>query len=391
MQYRIDPISGNKLSALGFGCMRFPRGISINLAKSEKLVVEAVEKGVNYFDTAYVYGGSEDTLGEIIKRNDLRSKIYLATKLPHGKCKSYEDFDRLFNEQLQRLRTDYIDYYLIHNIPDLSAWERVAALGAEKWIADKKAGGQIRQIGFSFHGAQAEFMKTLDAYDWEFCQIQYNYMNENYQAGLKGLRAANEKGLPVIIMEPLLGGKLASGVPKKGMSHMRETVANRTPAAWALRWLWNQPEVTVVLSGMNAPEQLADNLNAAEEAAVGVMTDEEFAVIEKVKAIFEESYKVPCTACNYCMPCPQNVNIPGCFAAYNARHANGFITGMAQYLTSTNALHKSSNGSAANCKQCGLCEENCPQNIKISAELVKVRKKMEPFWFGLAIKIASRD
>ena len=390
MQYRIDPKSGNKLSALGFGCMRFPRGINIDLAKSEKLVVEAVEQGINYFDTAYVYGGSEDTLGKIINKNILRSKIYLATKLPHGKCKTYEDFDRIFNEQLGRLHTDYIDYYLIHNISDSAAWERVVALGIEKWIADKKTSGAVRQIGFSFHGPQAEFMKTLNAYDWEFCQIQYNYMNENYQAGRKGLKAAHAKGLPVIIMEPLLGGKLANGVPKKGVSFMQE-VNSETPAAWGLKWLWNQPEVTVVLSGMNAPEQLADNLKSAETSTVDSMTDKEQAVIQKVRTIFEESYKVPCTGCNYCMPCPANVNIPGCFAAYNASYANGFITGMTQYLTSTNALHKLSSGSSANCKKCGLCEKKCPQNIKISEELVMVKKKMEPFWFGPVIKIASRD
>ncbi|MDR0999360.1 MAG: aldo/keto reductase [Clostridiales bacterium] len=390
MQYRTDLKSGNKLSVLGFGCMRFPRGISIDLAKSEKLVADAIEQGVNYFDTAYIYGGSEDTLGEILSKNNLRGKIYLATKLPHSKCKSYEDFDLYFNEQLSRLHTDYIDYYLIHNISDLTAWERVVALGIEKWIAAKKASGQIRQIGFSFHGAQAEFVKILDAYAWEFCQIQYNYMNENYQAGLKGLKKANEKGLPVIIMEPLLGGKLANGVPKRGQSLMREATPDRSSAAWGLKWLWNQPEVTVVLSGMNAPEQLADNIKAAAESTVGSMTDKELAVIEKVKDIFEEAYKVPCTGCNYCMPCPRRVNIPGCFSAYNASYANGFVTGITQYMTSTNVMHSKDGGSVSNCVKCGLCEKKCPQNIKIIAELGKVKKRMEPFWFDALIGIASK-
>ncbi|MDR1736355.1 MAG: aldo/keto reductase [Oscillospiraceae bacterium] len=388
MQYRTDPKSENRLSALGFGCMRFPRGISIDLAKSEKLVAEAVGNGVNYFDTAYIYGGSEDALGEILRKNNLRGKVYIATKLPHGNCKRYEDFDRIFSEQLSRLHTEYIDYYLIHNLSDLESWKRVVSLGIEKWIAEKKASGQIRQIGFSFHGAQAEFMKLLDAFAWEFCQIQYNYMNENYQAGLAGLRKAHEKGLPVIVMEPLLGGKLANGVPKKGISLMREVRPQASPAAWALKWLWNQPEVTVVLSGMNAPEQLADNIKAAEESEAGAMTEKELAVIEKVKGIFEERYKVPCTGCNYCMPCPHKVNIPACFAAYNASYANGFVTGMTQYMTGTNALH-SPNG-AAKCKNCGLCEKKCPQHIKIPSELAKVKKRMEPFWFGLMLGIAKR-
>lgn len=389
MQYRIDPKSGNKLSALGFGCMRFPRGVSIDFAKSEKLILEAIQQGVNYFDTAYVYGGSEDTLGEILRKNNLRSKIFLATKLPHGKCKSYADFDRIFNEQLSRLHTDYIDYYLIHNLSDFEAWNRVVTLGIEQWLAEKKERGQIRQIGFSFHGAQAEFMKILEAYSWEFCQIQYNYMNEHYQAGVKGLRKANEKGLPVIIMEPLLGGKLANGVPQKAVSLMHKANSEASPASWGLKWLWNQPEVTVVLSGMNAPEQLTDNLRAADRAAVSTMSDQELAVIAKVKSIFEENYKVPCTGCNYCMPCPHGVNIPGCFSAYNASYANGFVTGVTQYLTSTNAMH-APNGAAV-CQKCGLCEQKCPQHIQISAELVKVKKRIDPFWIRLPIRLLAKS
>ncbi|MDR1204645.1 MAG: aldo/keto reductase [Peptococcaceae bacterium] len=390
MQYRLDLKSGNKLSALGFGCMRFPRGINIDFAKSEKLVLEAVDKGVNYFDTAYVYSGSEDTLGEILHKNNLRGKIHLATKLPHSKCKSYEDFDRYFNEQLRRLHTDYIDYYLIHNIADVDAWRAVAGIGIEKWIAGKKAGGQIRSVGFSFHGTQAAFLELLDAYPWEFCQIQYNYMNESYQAGRLGLQKAREKGLSVIIMEPLLGGKLANGVPKKAKKLFDDANPNITPAAWALKWLWNQPEVTVVLSGMNAPEQLADNLQTAETAAAGMLTDSELAVVKKVKAVFEESYKNPCTGCNYCMPCPNRVNIPGCFAAYNASYANGFVTGMTQYITSTNVLHSSGGLKASNCVKCGLCEEKCPQRIKIPAELARAQKRLEPFWFGALLNITRK-
>jgi predicted aldo/keto reductase-like oxidoreductase len=270
----------------------------------------------------------------------------------------------------------------------MEAWNRVVSLGIEKWIAEKKESGQIRQIGFSFHGSQAEFIKLLDAYPWEFCQIQYNYMNENYQAGLKGLRKAHEMGLPVIIMEPLLGGKLANGVPKRGVSLMREVNPDLTPAAWALKWLWNQPEVTVILSGMNAPEQLADNIRTAEKATAGAMTDAELSVIEKVKGIFEESYKIPCTGCNYCMPCPHRVNIPACFSAYNATYANGYITGMTQYMTSTNVMH--ARDGMATCKKCGACEKKCPQHIKIPDELVKVKKRMEPFWFGLMISVAKR-
>lgn len=390
MQYRVDPKSGNKLSSLGFGCMRFPRGISIDFAKSEKLVLDAIERGVNYFDTAYIYPGSEDTLGEILHKNHVREKIFLATKLPHGRCKTYEEFDRLFNEQLRRLKTDYIDYYLIHNVPDMAAWNAVSAVGLEKWLAEKKASGQIRSVGFSFHGTQASFLELLDVYPWEFCQIQYNYMNENYQAGRLGLEKAHEKGLPVIIMEPLLGGRLANGVPKKAVKLFGEANPSITPAAWAMKWLWNQPEVTVVLSGMNAPEQLDDNISTAEHTAVGSLTDSELAVFNKVKAVFEESYKVPCTGCNYCMPCPKNVNIPGCFAAYNASYANGFVTGMTQYITSTNALHSSGGMRVANCVKCGICEKKCPQHIKIPSELGNVKKRLEPIGFSTGLKIVGQ-
>jgi predicted aldo/keto reductase-like oxidoreductase len=390
MQYRVDPKSGNRLSALGFGCMRFPRGIGIDYAKSERLVVEAVEKGVNYFDTAYVYSGSEEILGEILRKNSLRDKIFIATKLPHGKCSAYEDFDRLFDEQLRRLKTDRIDYYLIHNLPDLAAWNAVKGIGAEEWIAEKKASGRIRNIGFSFHGAQAAFAELLDAFPWEFCQIQYNYMNENYQAGRIGLQKAHERGLPVVVMESLLGGRLASGVPKKAARLFSEANPGITPAAWAMKWLWDQPEVTVVLSGMNAPEQLADNLATAAGAAAGSLSADELAVFGKVKAVFEEGYRVPCTGCNYCMPCPKNVNIPGCFSAYNASCAISFVTGMTQYLTSTNALHSSGGARAANCVKCGACEKKCPQRIRIPAELDNARKRLEPFWFGAVLKVARK-
>jgi predicted aldo/keto reductase-like oxidoreductase len=391
MQYRIDTKSGNKLSALGFGCMRFPRrGISIDLEKSEALVLEAIEKGVNYFDTAYVYGGSEVALGEILHKNKAREKIYLATKLPHRNCGRYEDFDRIFNEQLKRLKTDYIDYYLIHNVPDLDAWRPLLDIGIDKWIKQKKADAKIRNIGFSFHGIQGGFMELLEAYPWEFCQIQYNYMDETNQAGRAGLRKAHEKGLPVIIMEPLLGGKLAAGLPKKVQGLFTDANPAMPPAAWALKWLWDQREVTVVLSGMNAPGQLADNIKAADEFAIGSMSDSEKEVVEKVKAVFRESYKVPCTGCNYCMPCPNRVSIPGCFNAYNVSYANGFITGMMQYVSGTNALSPKSSMRVSNCVRCALCEEKCPQHIKIVNELGKVKKRLEPFWVNIMLKIFSR-
>jgi len=386
MQYLTDAKSGKELSILGFGCMRFPSSFD----KAEQLVVTAVSRGVNYFDTAYIYGNSEVVLGKILEKNNLREKIYIATKLPHSKCKTADDFDRLFNEQLTRLKTDYIDYYLIHNIADTLTWKRLCDLGIEKWIEEKKAGGQIRQIGFSFHGAQIGFMELLDAYDWDFTQIQYNYMDEHYQAGRAGLDRAYEKGLPVIIMEPLLGGKLATGLPPKAAKLFRELDPSRTPAAWALVWLWNQPACTVVLSGMSAMDQLEDNLKTAETAKPGMLSHEENAVFAPVMETIRESYRVSCTSCNYCMPCPQGVNIPGCFSAYNTRYAMGLIPGFTQYITSTAANNPEKHARAKFCTSCGACVKKCPQNIDIPKELGNVKKYMEPWWFNAGIWLMQK-
>jgi len=387
MQYVTDQKSGNNLSVLGFGCMRFPR----DKAKTEQLIVAAAGAGVNYFDTAYIYSNSEATLGEILHKNGLRDKIYLATKLPHQKCKSYSDFDKFFQEQQSRLKTDYFDYYLIHNISELETWRKLRDMGIEKWIAEKKANGQIRRIGFSYHGAQGGFLSILDDYDWEFCQIQYNYMDENYQAGRVGLQKAHEKGIPVIIMEPLLGGKLATGLPPEAARLFKEADADSSAAAWALKWLWDQPEVTVVLSGMNSAEQLEDNLKTADSAKHGMLSEKEAAVFAPVIKAFQEKYKVPCTGCNYCMPCPRGVNIPDCFASYNTSYVLGLFSGLVQYVTSTGANRPDKQYSRAkNCANCGACKSKCPQNIEIPKSLVAVKKRMEPFWFSAALWLVQK-
>ena len=381
MQYRTDLKSGNKLSIMGFGCMRFTKSRNqIDLDKAEQLIVKAVENGINYFDTAYVYNGSEDAVGQILARNNLRDKIFLATKLPLAKCRRYEDFDSLFKTQLERLHTNYIDYYLMHNLGDTSTWKKLCEIGVEQWINEKKKSGQIKNAGFSFHGIHHEFMDLLDSYDWDFCQIQYNYLNTDYQAGMAGLKKAAEKGLPVIIMEPLLGGKLANGLPKKAIETFKAANSSMSPAAWALRWLWNQKEVTVVLSGMNELSQLNENIKTAEDALPGMLTPEEEKAIDSVINGISETYKIPCTGCNYCMPCPHNVNIPGCFAAYNASYSVGYIVGMTQYVTSTGSLDPEKKYAASNCQECGNCEKKCPQHIPIIKSLKDVRKKMEPFW-----------
>lgn len=381
MQYRKDNKSGNELSILGFGCMRFPQKLGIiDMEKTEKLIMDSIHNGVNYFDTAYIYTGSEAALGQILEKNKVRDKIYIATKLPIYLCKNYSDFDKFLNTQLERLRTDYIDYYFMHMLCSPSQWENLCKLGIEKWIAEKKASGKIRNVGFSYHGKRDDFAPLVDAYEWDFCQIQYNYVNINYQAGEKGLKYANSKGLPVIIMEPLLGGKLATGLPADAVSAFKSADSSFSPVAWALRWLWNQPEVTVVLSGMNEFSQLNENILLAEKSIPNMLTEKENDTFDNVIKIFNESYKIPCTGCGYCMPCPKNVNIPACFAAYNSSFAIDKGTGRQQYLTGTGVTSKFP-AYAGLCVKCGKCEKHCPQNIKIREQLDVVEKRMEPFWF----------
>jgi predicted aldo/keto reductase-like oxidoreductase len=320
-----------------------------------------------------------------LSKNGVRGRVYVATKLPIANCKSGADFDVYFNKQLASLNTDYIDYYLMHNINSLAQWEELCAWGIREWIGAQKASGVIRQIGFSFHGARDEFKEVLAAYDWEFCQIQYNYANENYQAGVTGLKAAAERHIPVIVMEPLLGGKLANGLSPAALSAFRKVDKDRTPAAWGLRWLWNQPEVTVVLSGMNDPAQLTENLQAADEASAGMLTEEELSAYGEVLEIFKQTDKIPCTGCSYCMPCPAGVNIPACFASYNASYTHGRITSLSMYITST-AANRNSNALASNCIECGKCESHCPQKIEIRRSLKDVAKRMEPLYFKIIMK-----
>ena len=375
MNYRTDKY-GNKLSILGFGCMRFPvKAGRIDMAETEREILTAVEGGVNYFDTAYIYPGSEAALGEILERNGLRDRVYIATKLPHYLIKSREGLDKLFAEELRRLRTDHVDFYLMHMLTDTDTWERLKAMGIEEWIAEKKASGAIRQLGFSYHGNSDMFCKLIDAWDWDFCQIQYNYMDEHSQAGRRGLNHAHGKGIPVVIMEPLRGGKLVSHLPEEARRIFEGYPVRHTPAQWAFRWLWNQPEVTVVLSGMNSDEMVRDNLRTASTVQVGELGPEEEAMLRQVVAAINSKMKVGCTGCGYCMPCPKNVDIPGTFAAYNRRYQEGKFWGFVDYVICT--LLRKNPTPASNCIGCGKCEKHCPQHLPIREKLDEARKELE--------------
>ena len=384
MQYRTDK-HGNRLSALGYGCMRFTQKAGrIDVDKTEKELLAAIEAGVNYFDTAYVYPGSEAALGLILERNGLRDKVNIATKLPHYLIRSREGLEKTFAEELRRLRTDHVDYYLMHMLNDEKTWQRLCGLGIREWLAEKKAARQIRQAGFSFHGNTDAFKALLDAYDWDFCQIQYNYLDEHSQAGRAGLDYAHEKGLAVIIMEPLRGGRLASMLPAQAEKVFAECAPGRSNAEWGLRWLWDQEAVTVVLSGMNSPDMVRENCAAADRAAPGCVTPEEREAYRRAVEAVNANLKVGCTGCRYCMPCPQKVDIPGTFAAYNRSAYDGRLRGMLDYFMCT-ALRRDATG-AANCIECGRCERHCPQHIPIRQELKNARKALESPVYRLAAK-----
>lgn len=387
MNYREDKY-GNPLSILGFGCMRFQQRLGkIDLEEAEREIMTAFYGGVNYYDTAYIYPGSEAAIGEIFERNGIREQIHIATKLPHYLIKSRAAMDKLFAEELKRLRTNYVDYYLMHMLNDVDTWNRLRELGVEEWIAERKASGAIHQIGFSYHGNSETFCKLLDAYDWDFCQIQYNYLDEHSQAGRRGLQYAHSKGIPVIIMEPLRGGKLVNLLPEEAKRIIADHRIKRTPAEWAFRWLWNQPEVTVVLSGMNTEAMVKENLRTASNVEVGEMGEQEEKMLDQVVKAINTKMKVGCTGCGYCMPCPKGVDIPGTFAALNRYHTESKFAGLKEYVMCTTL--RTNSAAASNCIGCGKCERHCPQHIEIRKMLKEARKELEGPVYRIGKKVAS--
>ena len=388
MKYRQDKY-GNQISQLGYGCMRFTKkGGSADYEKAEAEVLRAIELGVNYFDTAYIYPGNEECLGKILANNHVREKINIATKLPQYMIKTKAAIDKTIEEELRRLRTDYIDYYLMHMFTDIQEWENIKALGIEDWIKEHKANGSIRQIGFSYHGDTDMFLKILDAYDWDFCQIQYNYMDEHSQAGRKGLMAAAEKGIPVIIMEPLRGGKLVNQLPEEALTLMKDSERAYSAAEWGLRWLWDQPEVTCILSGMNSMEMVEENIRIASEVEAGQFTDSDFELIENVKSIIRQKEKVGCTGCRYCMPCPKGVDIPGIFHYYNLTALQKKSS--ARFEFARNLGIRQEPVFASQCIGCGKCEMHCPQHINIREKLKEADRELRPLPYKIGIDIARR-
>ncbi len=387
MKYRKDRY-GTEISQLGYGCMRFTRkGAGIDYEKAEKELLLAYEKGVNYFDTAYIYPGSEECLGRILAENHIRDKVYVATKLPQYLMHSERAIEKTFREELSRLRTDYIDFYLMHMFTDVLEWDNLKKLGIEDWIRARKEEGSIRRIGFSFHGNTETFLEILHAYDWDFCQIQYNYLDETSQAGRQGLEAAAELGIPVIIMEPLRGGKLVN-LPDKALTELKASGTGYTPAELGLRWLWNQPGVTCVLSGMNSMEMVEENIRVASDAAPGLLTDEDLALVSRIRDIIREREKVGCTGCRYCMPCPKGVDIPGIFHYYNLMYLEK--KGPVRMEYARNAGLSREPGFADRCVGCGKCESHCPQHLPIREKLKEADADLRPWLYRAGIAVARK-
>ncbi|MDD1701677.1 MAG: aldo/keto reductase [Methanoregula sp.] len=378
MLYRTVPKTGDRLSILGFGCMRFPskkRGIDEDRAIRQ--IRHAIDSGVTYFDTApaYHFGKSEQILGKALK-DGYREKVKIATKLPHWEVRERSDMDRILNRQLATLGTDHIDYYLLHSLAKES-WEKMKNLGVLEFLDRAKASGTIKNAGFSFHGKLDAFKEIVDAYDWQFCQIQYNFLDEHTQAGTEGLRYAAGKNLAVMIMEPLRGGNLAGPVPEEVQKIWDESPVKRSPAEWALRWVWNHPEVTVVLSGMNDENNINENIRAADTALPGSLAPDELERIGRVKDTYKRLMKVGCTGCGYCMPCPAGVDIPGCFALYNARYLfPKDRSAKFQYIGRHGGLIGDVSY-AGLCRHCGKCAKACPQHLPIPALMKDVKADME--------------
>ena len=383
MNYRKNKLNGDELSLLGFGCMRFPK----DEAETERLILHAIENGVNYFDTAYIYPGSEAALGRALSKHGRRGDVKIATKIPHYFVKKSEDLDKIFNKQLERLKTDYIDYYFIHMLTDVNVWKRLTDLGIKEWIDARKAEGAIRNIGFSYHGGREDFINLCGIYGWEFCMIQYNYMDENNLAGTSGLIHA-AGAMPVMVMEPLKGGILVNNLPKDAINAFGTAHIKRSPAEWALRWVFSRPEVTCVLSGMSTMGMLEENIKAASASDAGEFTASDAEVISRVKQALVQTVRVPCTACSYCMPCPRNVDIPTSFFCYNDIAVSGRMRALSNYMSQTSL--RSVPQTASLCNGCGKCETLCPQKIEIRRELKKTAEAFEPFYMKPVLYLAKK-
>jgi predicted aldo/keto reductase-like oxidoreductase len=375
MKYRKFGRLDWKVSALGFGCMRFPvidgNSSRIDEKKASEMLLRAIDGGVNYIDTAYPYHGgqSEGFVGRTLQ-GEYRERVKLATKLPCWKIEKQADFDFYLNEQLQRLRTDHIDCYLLHSL-NKENWQKVNSLDVLEWAERVRTQGKIRYLGFSFHDEFPVFKAIVDAHQgWDFCLIQHNYMDQDYQAGHQGLAYAASRGMGVAVMEPLRGGRLVNP-PQDIQAIWDRADRKRSAAEWSFQWLWNQPEVSVVLSGMSAIGDVEENLASADRSGINSLTADELELIAAVKKAYEEKALIPCTSCGYCLPCPEGVDIPRLFSIYNT----GVMFEKVDQAKNDYLQWVPASDRADNCVVCGQCEEACPQNIPIPDWLARIHQE----------------
>ncbi|MFC1954205.1 aldo/keto reductase [Chloroflexota bacterium] len=383
MKYRKFGKLDWEVSALGFGAMRLPTigGVPANIDESEaiRMIRYAIDNGVNYLDTAYPYhGGQSERLVSKALKDGYREKMKLVTKMPVRMVEKQEDFDRFFNEQLERLQTDKLDFYLLHGLRS-ATWPKVREMGIINWAEDKMAKGFFDHLGFSFHDDYPVFKEIVDDYDnWTLCQVQYNYMDIEFQAGRRGVEYAADKGLAVVVMEPIRGGKLSLDPPDQVAKVWETAPVKRSPIEWALQWVWNQPEVSLALSGMSKMEHVVENVAAAERSGPGTLTAEELAVVDRVREAYQGLSPVPCTACGYCMPCPNGVEIPRIFQLYNDGKMYGDLKQAKNRYNDGGPVGFTEEQRADRCIECGECLETCPQGVEIPDWLKKVHAELAP-------------
>ncbi len=396
MQYRTMPKSNDKLSILGYGCMRLPTRAGgetsrlIDKSRATQQIHGAIDAGVNYLDTAWLYhlGASESFLGEYVLVDGYREKVFIATKLPCMIISKKEKIEEIFNKQLEKLHVDYIDYYLLHSLKG-STWDKMLSLGIIEFMDKIRKEGKVRHMGFSFHGNHDDFVRIVDAYDWDFAQVQFNILDENFQAGIKGIEYASSKGLGIIVMEPLRGGALVGKIPKEVQKIYDEASVKRSAADWAFRWIYNHPAITLVLSGMNVDEHIRENIKIASDAMPNGLNEEEMSIVQRARDMYLQIMQVNCTGCGYCIPCPAGINIPNSFKNLNNYHMFGKMEAKISHLVINGVMTEDGKPHwTSACIDCGKCEQACPQGIKIREKFKYVQKDLEGVGVRSITKVA---